>query len=338
MWLAGAFNRPGKEPAKPEPAAKLEPSAKPEPAAKHGPLEKKESPSPGPVAARPAAPVEPKPNSPSIAKRTEPPPSQPSVLAPAPSTSQVIPEQTPPQPSPEQRASRLDTPAITIVVPPPKNNETAIVAPQPNPEEADWERIRSSGDVAALDAFLKRYPSGRFVSQARRRAELIEWNTVQDSEGLAPLRAFAAKYPEGEFAAKASARAREIEARSAAQQEIRQLLRRFAAAYQRKSLNEIREMWPSLGRDSAKAFADSFAQSDRIEFQLTPTADPVLDEPLSGSSYASPAFMGAAKVVCLRKVRTVGRRGERPPATDDKVTIRVRRADGKWTLVSFSVD
>jgi hypothetical protein len=182
-----------------------------------------------------------------------------------------------------------------------------------------------------LQAFQKRYPAGKFAAQARRLEEQLEWNSIQESENTQTLRTFLSRYPESELATKASARLRELDARAAARQEIRQLLQRYAQAYRRKNIREIAALWPGLPPEASRDIANAFAGSETIEFDLTPLAEPVL----SGSSASG---VTAATVTCLRRVRTVMRGGERLPAVENRVSIRLQRDESKWTLVSVSVE
>ena len=319
-WLVGALPRREK-------AVEQKPESRPtEPAAR-------------PVPSDRAAPAKPRPAGAVIVKRSsEPPPARPPPAAPS---AQIAPApQTPPDaPSIERRETRPAEPPAVVTGPPVAKPSVVAEGPQqPSPEVAEWELVRTPGNLTALEAFLKRYPAGKFHAQARRLAEQAEWNGIQESESQQILLAFSSKYPDGEFAPKASARVRELDARLAAGREIGQLLRRYAEAYRRKNIRDIIELWPSLAPGASREIAAAFAASETIEFDLMPLGEPVLSEPVESGVYASPMQAATARVVCLRKVKTVMRGGERPPPVENRVAIRVRRAEGRWTLISVTVE
>ena len=91
-------------------------------------------------------------------------------------------------------------------------------------ELAFWESARDSGNLAELEAYLRRYPTGEFVTLANARLESLQtqvasssgtaspsqdpvevelafWDSIKDSANPEMFRAYLDKYPDGNFAA-----------------------------------------------------------------------------------------------------------------------------------------
>jgi AAA-like domain/PEGA domain len=80
-------------------------------------------------------------------------------------------------------------------------------------ELRDWLALNTSSDPAAFQAFIKKYPGGRFTEKTKLRAEQVEWEAVKDRNDLqAPeaLDAFLKRYPSGRFAAVAKEKAERV--------------------------------------------------------------------------------------------------------------------------------
>ena len=87
-------------------------------------------------------------------------------------------------------------------------------------ELAFWNSVEGGGTTEEYEAYLERYPEGRFAALAALRlskpadttpakdqsVELAFWDSVADSEDPSMFEAYLEKYPEGEFAAIAQLR------------------------------------------------------------------------------------------------------------------------------------
>ncbi len=78
-------------------------------------------------------------------------------------------------------------------------------------DQRDWDGLRNSRDVPALQAFAKKYPGSALAEQARRRIEQLDWEAVNKKD-LAALRGFVQKHGDSPYAKQASSRNREARA------------------------------------------------------------------------------------------------------------------------------
>lgn len=103
------------------------------------------------------------------------------------------------------RSVKLGTPAVAFASTDVASQDTEAV------ELAFWESAQESGDPDEYRAYLKRFPSGAFISLAMARlskpspdpldksVELEFWNSIKDSSNSEMFEAYLEKYPDGEF-------------------------------------------------------------------------------------------------------------------------------------------
>jgi hypothetical protein len=118
-----------------------------------------------------------------------------------------------------------------------------------NREPQEWAPVQSSNDMAALQGFLNRYPSGKDAPQARSRLDqLIATNTSEPD-----LRAFHDKFADTTAGAAALKRADSLRlsAQHAAEEKgIQAALDKFNDAFQRHKEREFKKIWPKASKQS----------------------------------------------------------------------------------------
>ncbi len=72
-------------------------------------------------------------------------------------------------------------------------------APATSEEQLAWNRISSTSDSAAVEAFVHRYPNSSFRSQAESKLEALHWDALQNTTDPAPVRKFLEQNPAGPY-------------------------------------------------------------------------------------------------------------------------------------------
>ena len=67
-------------------------------------------------------------------------------------------------------------------------------APATSEEQLAWNRINSTGDPAAVEEFVRRYPNSSFRSQAESKLEALNWAKAGSSGSLRGYQEYAARY------------------------------------------------------------------------------------------------------------------------------------------------
>ena len=67
-------------------------------------------------------------------------------------------------------------------------------APATSAEQNAWNHINSTGDVAALEDFLRRYPDSSFRLQAESKLEEVYWSKASSGGSIRDFQDYAAKY------------------------------------------------------------------------------------------------------------------------------------------------
>jgi hypothetical protein len=191
-------------------------------------------------------------------------------------------------------------------------------------ERQDWEGLRNSREIAALQSFLQKYPTGLHAGAASQRIEQVDWESV-DRKDPAALKAFLQKNPGSSFSAQASAEIARLEqsrGASADRQGIQAALEAYVGAFQRMDANALQAAWPDIPNDVFSRAQQAFRDAKSITLSLVPLADPVLN----GDS---------AVVACRRELKQQYRTGPTPPSRPDTVTISLRKRGGAWVIESI---
>jgi serine/threonine-protein kinase len=243
------------------------------------------------------------------------------------------------------------TPAKAVPVPP-------LPAPDPRAVEAEeWERVRNSRSVDQIAEFLRKYPNSANSEQASRRIEQLDWESAQNSRDAAPLEAFLRKYPNSANAAQVRQRLEELDWASVNRQDaaalrgflqrhpsgplatqgnadlaalqqksalaadrgaIGQALAQYANSYNRRNLQELQAVWPSLSGGTLEAIRQAFRNARAISLELSPVRDPEIS--------------GDTAMVQVR--RTLQQTFERQPLVNrDTVIITLKNTGRGWIIL-----
>jgi tetratricopeptide (TPR) repeat protein len=179
----------------------------------------------------------------------------------------------------------------------------------------DWEPLKNSRDVAALEAFRRKHPSGPFSEQALLRLEEIR---KQQDDIVRRQREQAEAVAKLKEAEKANAAEAEKKKKSQEIQAIRGVIEQYAKAFESKSLGELIAVWPGMPAQTQNTLKRTFRDAKSISLKLNPESIEV-----AGNS---------ATVVCDRQLRQVL---DRPLNQSDKVTINLKRNDKGWVIAAI---
>jgi tetratricopeptide (TPR) repeat protein len=121
-------------------------------------------------------------------------------------------------------------------------------------EEKDWKYAESENSIAAYENYLKQYPQGKFVDEARPSIEKIYFEKAKAADTIEAYEEFLKRYAEGDFADKAHSKIEVIyfdQAKAANSVEAcDDFLKRYPEgeyAYQARQILE--EIYPSFSKD-----------------------------------------------------------------------------------------
>lgn len=66
-------------------------------------------------------------------------------------------------------------------------------------ERAAWEQIARSTNKADFELFIRTFPNGIFISEARSRYEQVWWDSIKDSRNRADFQTFLGTFPNSQF-------------------------------------------------------------------------------------------------------------------------------------------
>lgn len=72
-------------------------------------------------------------------------------------------------------------------------------------ERNDWKKAQQTNTLESYQAYLKKYPSGKFAEKAKVAVEKMEWDKALESKTAGALLTFMKKYPKSSFSAQAKA-------------------------------------------------------------------------------------------------------------------------------------
>jgi serine/threonine protein kinase len=294
-------------------------------------------PSSPPVQTASSAPV----SEPAASTPVTPPVAQPSATstpAPASTTKQTAtsaPPKIEPKAEPKQEAARVETPAPPAksepppkaiiaeapptIVPPPAPVAAPIPSPAPRTiekspqqvEAEEWDSVRNTRDLAKLQEFRRKYPNTALAQQALTLMADLEWDQVHSSRDAKALRDFQSRYAASPHAAEAGIAADRIE--------IAGVLKRYEAAYAARDINQVRALSSGASRDASNKVEAFFKISRSVGMTLQPTGE----AEVSGDR---------ATVQCRHSLTVEPIDGSRPRPVNDSATVRLRRANGVWTI------
>jgi hypothetical protein len=237
-----------------------------------------------------------------------------------------------------------------------------VKSPTPAQLEAqDWQRLSGSNSIEELDAFIRKYPAGPHVAQARaritqlrppvqtevqppaqdtqRRAEEAAW-TGMDKTSKAALQDFLTRYPKSAHAAEARTALGGIEKKEAAaaleaQRQKQAADKQAELTADQDSINAtLRSFESAYNQKDAKglqaiwnAMSPSTAKLIRDQFKIARTINyqlrPAGKAVISGDT---------ASIDCTRTLDLVTRNGDHPPAVTERVRVTLRKSGSKWVI------
>jgi hypothetical protein len=231
--------------------------------------------------------------------------------------------------------------------------------PKVDTEYQRWQLLANSNDLAALQAFVREYPAGRFSSRARDRAEQLEWDTLKsrnDSGILIALDDFLGRC-RGSVCAEANTRmnilrgeeeewvsdrgSKKIEdlqryltkfpqgrysqparAEIAAlmnDKQIRDIVGQYEGAYNRKDIDQLISLWPTFPARAQQRTRDLFKAAKSISMTL---------------SIGELNITGNVAVVTCRRTQNVVREDEGGGLVQDSVVFKMGRRGDRWIIES----
>ena len=76
----------------------------------------------------------------------------------------------------------------------------AAVNPPVDTTEADWNRVKDSGDRTELQTFVDRHPASAYTNPARAKIDQLDWNSASNIGSRTQFQDYLAKHPDGQFA------------------------------------------------------------------------------------------------------------------------------------------
>jgi formylglycine-generating enzyme required for sulfatase activity len=117
----------------------------------------------------------------------------------------------PPKKKPKSSA-KAEGKSENEVKPKPAESKPVTKPPEASPEEqALWDSVKESTDPIEIQAYLNRYPNGRYSANAKKLMELMSWNKIKGSQNPSDYDQFLSKFPEGEFSSAAKKARTDIE-------------------------------------------------------------------------------------------------------------------------------
>jgi hypothetical protein len=195
--------------------------------------------------------------------------------------------------------TQLTEAVVTPPPPAPTPVETPKVTPAPVPVVAadvrDWEPLKDSRDVSALEGYRRKYPSSPFAEQAGRRLDDIRKQQAD----------LARKQQEQ---ADAAARVKAEAEKAQESQAVRGAIDRYAKGYDAKDVDTLRSVWPGMPSQTQTTLRRTFREAKSISLKLTPQSVEV-----NGNS---------AVAVCARELRQMLDR----PLDDRVYPVTIRKA------------
>jgi tetratricopeptide (TPR) repeat protein len=207
---------------------------------------------------------------------------------------------TPPQANnrhetPAKNASAPPPPPVAQQPVPPSPAPTA-----PPPDLAVWNGIKDSHDLNLLREFRAHFPASPYARAAYERMDELTWSNIRDSGQEAQFQQYLKDYPEGHHVAEArgsiasleqKARQAQLEATQQQAQQAQQdqqrerqvvlnTLETYRSAYEAKDFKALSAVWISAPRELQKAFK----YADKIHVTLAPMTVTINGETASVTS------------------------------------------------------
>lgn len=74
-----------------------------------------------------------------------------------------------------------------------------VVTAGPSAEQSEWQRLKDSQDIQAVDSFVKRHPGGQFTSQAHAKLEDLYWGKATSAGTASGYSQYLEQFPNGKY-------------------------------------------------------------------------------------------------------------------------------------------
>jgi hypothetical protein len=203
-------------------------------------------------------------------------------------------------------------------------------------EELEWNSVKDSSDLTALDSFLKKYPRGEFVQFARElvaqlQKEASDWSFARQSKDPNAIQAFIRNHPRGQYVEEARAELRKLESSRAAagslaaapaaadEMSLRTVIDRYVEAYEKRSVDAVRQIWPTIDSKRYGEFKQSFGSAKSISINL------VIDQVTIAPDRTK------ATVTSSVSQRYTPKNGKEQ-MSQDRIVFQLSKTNGVWSI------
>jgi len=162
-------------------------------------------------------------------------------------------------------------------------------------DDLRFQEARNSGDEATLEAFLKDYPSGTRHDQIFGRLDDMAWERTNKNE-KGSLQAYVSGMPAGKHLSQAQDAIEKLTepAKPAkpptptvnTKAEVIKVVERYVKAYNDTSIEELKQIWPSMDKRQVSSMHDFFRTARNVRSSYT-----LLEEPKINGSDATVKIM-----------------------------------------------
>ena len=155
-----------------------------------------------------------------------------------------------------------------------------------NKENQRFQEALNSENEAVLQAFLKDYPSGTHHDQISGRLDDVYWEKTNKND-KASLEVYIGKNPQGRHVARAQDEIQKLnEATQAsktlkppvdAKAEILKVVDRYVKAYNDTSIEELRQIWPSMDKKRVSSMRDFFRMARNVKSKYALLEEPAVN-------------------------------------------------------------
>ena len=156
-----------------------------------------------------------------------------------------------------------------------------------NKEGQRFQEARNSENEAVLQAFLKDYPTGAHHEQIYGRLDGLVWGKTNKTD-KASLQAYVATMPDGKYVGQANdtieklteaAKPPKQPAKSLvdAKAEVLKVVERYVKAYNDTSIEELRQIWPSMDKKRVSNMRDFFRVARNVNSKYVLLGEPTVN-------------------------------------------------------------
>jgi hypothetical protein len=158
-------------------------------------------------------------------------------------------------------------------------------------DDLRFQEARNSGEEATLQAFLKDYPSGTRHDQIFGRLDDMAWERTNKND-KGSLQAYVSGMPAGKHISQAQDAMEKLTAAAKpakpptptvdAKAEVLKVVDRYVKAYNDTSIEELRQIWPSMDKKRVSSMRDFFRMARNVKSKYA-----LLEEPTVNASEAT---------------------------------------------------